>query len=341
MTPIKQLHTTIVDKELILNKLLSHEGNKKSFSYKRWLPYAAVGILFISLGYKLLFPTHKITEQQMNEDAITLQLSDKSIKNLGPDGTLTFETPSGVQVEQYGDTIMYKPTSNSTAEMAYNQIYVPYGKTSVLVLSDDTRIVLNSGTKIKFPESFKLKGNREVAVEGEAFFQVAKDADRPFIVNSGEVFIRVLGTEFNVNSYRDNGAVETVLIEGKVALYTNQNGYGDLASVRLDPGMKGSFNEGSEGFQVENVNVSTYIAWLKGELIFEKEMFSAIAKVLERSFNVKIHFENEAIQNQKFVAKFQGESITQILESMKQSYDFEYVINDDDIYIKSVINNLN
>lgn len=94
----------------------------------------------------------------MNEDAITLQLSDKSIKNLGPDGTLTFETPSGVQVEQYGDTIMYKPTSNSTAEMAYNQIYVPYGKTSVLVLSDDTRIVLNSGTKIKFPESFKLKG---------------------------------------------------------------------------------------------------------------------------------------------------------------------------------------
>lgn len=92
---------------------------------------------------------------------------------------------------------------------------------------------------------------------------------------------------------------------------------------------------------MENVNVSTYIAWLKGELIFEKEMFSAIAKVLERSFNVKIHFENEAIQNQKFVAKFQGESITQILESMKQSYDFEYVINDDDIYIKSVINNLN
>ena len=69
----KALHTTIVDKELILNKLLSHEGNKKSFSYKRWLPYAAVGILFISLGYKLLFPTHKITEQQMNEDAITLQ----------------------------------------------------------------------------------------------------------------------------------------------------------------------------------------------------------------------------------------------------------------------------
>lgn len=56
---------------------------------------------------------------------------------------------------------------------------------------------------------------------------------------------------------------------------------------------------------------------------------------------MKIHFENEAIQNQKFVAKFQGESITQILESMKQSYDFEYVINDDDIYIKSVINNLN
>jgi ferric-dicitrate binding protein FerR (iron transport regulator) len=174
--------------------------NKKRRKWDITLKYAAMIVLLFGLAYladKGAFSTTPTLV--IPEDAITLQLENGNIQVIKEDGATQVTDPKGTVLgTQQGNRLIYN-NRTTTKKLTYNTLTVPYGKRFDLVLSDSTRILLNAGTSIKYPVKFIKGKDREIHLTGEAFFEVAKDAGHPFIVNANGLNIRVLGTKFNVS----------------------------------------------------------------------------------------------------------------------------------------------
>lgn len=183
------------------------------------------------------------------------------------------------------DTITLKQTAR---DEGINQIIVPFGKRSNIILSDGTRVWLNSGSRLVYSLVFKGK-KREVFLEGEAFFDVAKNPDKPFYVKTDAYSIKVYGTKFNVTAYKQDNQLNTILFEGKVSL----NVYDRVFSkeVFLAPDQKATFCEADKNFQISEVdNIENYIAWIDGYLFFNDEGISDVIKKVSRYYNINIEF---------------------------------------------------
>lgn len=319
----------------VFDRIVNGEKKTRFSLNTKWLSYAAAIAVLFCVSYVMLY---KKTSSQLiiESNNITLNAPEESVKEITKEGKISFKTKSGVKVVQNGDTLSFGKTNLNT-KLVYDEMFVPRGKNFALKLSDGTVVIINSSTKIKFPENFIAGEKREVFVEGEAYFKVAKDVGSPFIVHSDNLNIRVLGTQFNVNSYGDKGAntTETVLVEGSVSLYYNKLSYSRGESEMMVPGMKVDFNHKSLVFEEQkNVDLEKYISWVKGEVIFDKETLEDIIKVLERKFNVDFEVKNSKLLKQKFVAKFKDENIYQVMTAMQQSFPFKYKIENNKIIIE-------
>ena len=166
---------------------------------------------------------------------------------------------------------------------------VPYGKRSYIVLSEGTKVWLNSGSKLIFPPAFKGK-SREVILEGEAFFDVTKNAEMPFLVKTEAFKIKVYGTKFNVQVYAQDRDYSVVLVEGKVSM--NANNELKSQEVFLVPHQKASISSGHEEIEVTPVeNTEIYTAWMDGYLTFMNEDVAVLLKRVSRYYNVDIKVE--------------------------------------------------
>ena len=273
-----------------IQKKAKQQYNEKPKS-KKW-KYASVAAVFIgvlTVGYfyqqGAFDSTPNVILAPANE-SITLQLEDGTIEVIDPTATKDVRDSNGNLVANQTQSQLDYSDSGETEELVYNTLTVPYGKRFDVVLSDGTTIHMNSGTELKYPVSFLKEGNREVYVEGEAYFDVTSDTARPFIVNAEKLNVEVLGTEFNVLAYPEDGLTDVVLVEGSVGMYAddakNEN------STILTPGLKGSFDKNDESVATEPVNTSVYTAWLTGELVFRRMPFENLVKKLERHYNVTI-----------------------------------------------------
>src|SRR5690606_25698590 len=128
---------------------------------------------------------------------------------------------------------------------------IPKGKKFQIQLSDGTLVHLNAGSSLRYPVDFLSEGPRQVFLSGEAYFDVAKNASNPFIVNVDDLEVRVLGTQFNVSAYSEDEYIDVVLVEGSVNLNKKE---GDM--VELSPGQKGSYKQNSDSITVNEVNAS-------------------------------------------------------------------------------------
>ncbi|MCI9844599.1 FecR family protein [Flavobacterium pectinovorum] len=322
-------------KDKIFEIIKSGEKKPRFFINLKWISYAAGVAAVLAISFTLFYKKSE-TALIIDDNKITLSVPEESVKEITKEGKISFKTKSGVKVVQNGDTLSFNKTNLNT-KLVYDEMFVPRGKNFVLKLSDGTVVIINSSTKIKFPENFTAGVNREVFVEGEAYFKVAKNAESPFIVHSDNLNIRVLGTEFNVNSYGDKGAdkTETVLVEGSVGLYYNKLSYSRGEYEKMGPGMKVDFNHKNLVFNKEkNVDLEKYISWVNGEVIFDKEPLEDIIKVLERKFNVDFEVRNKKLLKQKFVAKFKEENIYQVMAAMQLSFPFKYKIENNKIIIE-------
>ena len=221
-----------------------------------------------------------------------------------------------------GDTLIYD-VNEDIEGLVFNELSVPNGKLFTLILSDGTEIHLNSGTKIRFPVNFPKVGNREVYVYGEAYFDVTKDSLHPFIVNSKEVAIKVLGTEFNFSSYNEQKEVVTVLVEGSVSINHVLN---SMEEVILEPGQKGAWNRDKKNLSVTKVDTSLYTSWVSGEIVLRDTPFSELITTLERVYNVKILNTNIRMEKRTFNARFNRniEGVVDVLEGLKLIVPFDY-----------------
>ncbi len=200
--------------------------------------------------------------------------------------SLTFE--SGVDVNNT-DSVIY--------EQKYNTIRVPRFGEYNLTLSDGTKVWLNAMSSLSFPNVFK-GDTREVKVEGEVYFDVKHNPDKPFIVLCNNIQVKVLGTEFNIRSYEKN-KIATTLVNGKVEMnYLDKPG----STVILKPGEQGLAESEKPKIDISKVNVSSVTAWKSGEFLFENRRLEDIMKELSMWYDINVFYENLDIKNERFYA---------------------------------------
>lgn len=287
---------------------------------------AAVLIGLMTIGYLYKYTTQTTSKKLIPENVVTLELEDGSLKIIEEEGSVQVTDKRGVVLgQQKGNQLIYSQV-NSAEELVYNTLTVPFGRKFELSLSDGTRAVLNSGSSLKYPVKFLNGQQRMVFVSGEAYLDVAKNSAQPFIVNTGKLNVRVLGTQFNISAYPEDATTEVVLVEGSVSMSNalgNENNKNDFI---LEPGFKGSFDKKDNSITKNKVITAIYTSWMDGKLIFRDVTFENIIKRLERHYNISIINRNKVLSNKKFNANFGDESIEKVLDELKFNYGIEFEI---------------
>ncbi len=302
------------EKILLFSKVLRQveEKNKKGKPIKLiigLLKYAAVALLFFSIG-ALLFYKQNQFNPQFYAQKLAEPIPESSAKLIRANGEniVIKEAKSVLKYQADGKLVVNNDTiveddSKPAKETAMNQLIIPYGKSSELQLSDGTKVFLNAGSRLVYPENFTGK-TREVFLAGEAFFDVKQDKKHPFIVQIDDLKIKVLGTRFNVSAYQTDNVVETVLIEGKVSIDHNNVGFFDK-TTELVPNQLASFDRTTHETEIKTVDTSNYILWTEGLLKFERTDLSRIVKRLERYYNIRFQFSDPLLGGLRISGKLQ------------------------------------
>ena len=319
------------NKDIAWKAIQKNISKTKPSKYKTWIKYAAILVLFISIG-RLAWINNNQDQNLEQNNTIVLEIESNSIQL---DSLIQHVTDQSGEViaEQNNNEIIYK-TSKTSAPIEYHTLNIPLGKTFKVTLSDGTKVYLNSGTTFKYPKQFSNNSNRLVYLTGEAFFEVKEDKANPFVVNINDIAVKVLGTKFNVNAYPENSKTSCVLVEGSVQVYNLNNSNNNAL---ITPNHKATWNPASKVFNLKQVNTDLYTAWIHGEIILDSAHFSSFSKKLERAFNVKIINNNSLLEAQEFsgTINFKTSSLADILDLLKFDTYFEYSIEDNQIIISN------
>ena len=307
---------------------------KRSYKKKRQFKIHKIAAVFLALIVggiliSLLEKNNSVVDPNSNYVIIKKANGEREILEDNEDAHILSETGDTIGVKK-GNKIEYTRENES---LVYNTLYVPNGKKIELSLADGSQIFLNSGSSIRYPLSFSSSDKRRVELEGEAYFKVAKDSLKPFIVNSSGINVQVLGTSFNFNAYKENKDIEVVLVEGLIAMYTEKDQFRGDKTQLLRPGYKGSYSSAG-GVVKTAVDTDLYTSWRSGELIYRNKTLEQIFMSLERSFDVKIKNQNNTLSGKIINANFGSESIENIIEYLNNMYEFKYTIKDDVIIIE-------
>lgn len=281
----------------ILKRIEERQKRKvKSRLFTGFLRYAAVAILFFSIGALLFYRKDNRSPQYISQNMVE-PVSDESARLILPDGKKIplEEKQSKVEYRSGGKLVVNDDTVQlvnhgqpNSGEL--NQVVIPYGKSIQLLLSDGTRVWLNAGSRFAYPQYFG-KGSREVLLVGEAFFEVKPGKNNPFIVQTTDLRVKVLGTKFNISAYPSDNIIETVLTEGKVTLEQNNSGFFERPEELL-PNQLASYDKTRRETRIITVDTDDYTLWKEGMYKFESTHLSRIVKKLERYYDIHIRFDD-------------------------------------------------
>lgn len=323
-------------KDKFLRELKLRESKARRRRTYGVLKYAAMVIFLLGFGYYLGRERFESQANKSNvlipkKEDVTIQFEDGIIRTLYPDGNMMIKNSNNeILASQNGSRVVYKSSTEEDI-LSYHTINIPYGKRFDVVLSDGTHVYLNSGSSLRYPVNFLKGSDREVFLTGEGYFDVAHDPKVPFRVLLNKLQIEVLGTEFNVSQYPESDHISTVLVEGTVKLKTEKGKH--FKSVVLDPGFKGELQIDSGDISVESVDTRLFTSWMEGKLLFRNTTFKDIRHALERRYNVTIVNNNAQVDQIRFDATFDIESIEEVLQSFNKSYAIDYTIKDNKIII--------
>lgn len=199
--------------------------------------------------------------------------------------------------------IVYQDSKKAVSTLQYNTLKTPRGGEYTVVLSDGTKVYLNAASELKYPVQFDSK-KRQVHLSGEAYFEVARDTNRPFYVVTDAVRVKVYGTEFNVNTY-GIGGTQTTLVSGKVGIRGKSSGQ----EYMMEPLQLAEFDVNGEFKGIRNVNAGTYTAWKEGFFVFENEGLEDILNRLSRWYDVDVFYGSEKVKGYHFTGhrkKYEG-----------------------------------
>ncbi|MEM9142832.1 MAG: FecR domain-containing protein [Bacteroidota bacterium] len=317
------------------------QKNKKStFSRIAWR-YAAVFVGLVVSGYAAnLYLSRQDTvspvvdvEHNAERESVRITLGDGTEQILSTNGDKVLANKDGRTVARRSPKSLDFRDVDPEARIfsALHTIYVPFGQTFNLTLSDGTKVWLNAGSSLKFPHFFVPSAQRTVFLSGEGFFDVAKDAERPFVVNAENVDVKVLGTRFNISAYEGEDTITATLVEGAVKVYEDSSPNENLL---LDPDHQAAFAKANSTFKVKEVDARLYTSWMRNTLIIDHLSFRQILDKLERTHNVTIVNTVERLNSERFVGEFDNDTLDNILATIASSTPFTFERNNGIITIK-------
>ncbi len=246
----------------------------------------------------------------------------------------------------------------STDELT-NKIMAPYGSKTMLTLSDGSTVWLNAGSVLEYPDNFMAGDSREVILEGEAYFNIAKNDHKPFNVNAQGVIVKAIGTSFNVKAYSDEPLVEATLVEGIISVSTGQM---EENEIILKPRQKLTIDKGSSEYSVKvsdvekesklpkknnvvakikksveitsDVETEVYTSWKDARWIIQNEQLDKLAKKLERRYAIEIAFDDTLLKQFRFTGTLHDESLEQVLEVISFAAPIKYKINGNKVVLE-------
>lgn len=309
---------------------------KRSGRQKRimWSVGAAASICLLmtmALGYWVQRPDEKdvlaVEAEQPNSVRLVLSTGETMNVSAEPEKVLALNEGTKLYVEGH---LKYVHDSVPVKELQYNELIVPRGTFFHLVLSDGTKVWLNADSRIKYPVAFG-EDKRQVELQGEGYFEVAKEEDRPFVVSTDRMDVRVLGTTFDVNTYEDQGKVFVVLKEGLVEVLAEGN-----ESRIITPGQMASLNvfDLGAGIQVEKCDVEAYTAWKQGSYSFRNMPLTEMLKQVSRYYDVTIVYE-DGFEEEYYTGDISRDiSLESLLSVIENSTSVSFKLERKTVYIQ-------
>lgn len=293
----------------------------------------AAAVSFVLLFDKEEVPSiAEVVNIMPSQGAVVLKLASGEVVDI--DSSKRIENRiEGVKIDKETGEISYEEVKEKVSEdrergldskVDMNELTIPKGRSYSVVLSDGTKVWLNALSKLSYPVTFS-KRERRVVVDGEAFFEVSKDISRPFVVETSDYNIKVLGTKFNVNSYNNEDYVATTLVEGSVEI----PGVG-APSVKIVPGEQFRKSRADGSTVVEPVDTDMYTSWIDNNLRMNGTTLNDILKVIKRRYDVEILFVDKEVGEERFSGKIPlNDNLGVILEQLSRvsNIKFEFESN--------------
>ena len=327
-----------LDQEKIIEEINSRiNSNKKPSIKKRALVFTNVAYVLCSLVIIFyLFSKGNLNDdlKSIDPNKITLTTENGNVIDLENLKENQTKINNNILVNQTNGTLYYK-NDPIVENLTYNTINVPYGKVFNLELSDGTKVYLNSGTSIKYPVNFINNIDREVFIDGEAFFEVNSNKSQ-FIVSSNNTAAYVYGTKFNFKDYPEDNFSEVILTEGSLGVSEISENIKNNDVLMIRPGERAKVNYSSGEIERSRVNTSLYTSWIDGRVAFRNESLPSMIQKLERIYNVIIINNNKDIEEKYFTATilYKEESINDVLSYLSEVYGLKYQIIDNKILIE-------
>ena len=231
-----------------------------------------------------------------------------------------------------GLTILYYIQHQELQTLAEQDVIVRSGDsgTSQVSLPDGTLVRLNANSSLTYQQNFG-QNNRKVKLSGEGYFEVKKNTEKKFIVNTGYIDVTVLGTKFNLYAYEDKDIIEMALVEGHVNVSTSKPPY---QTICVKPNEKVTYNKYDNKLNIEKTTTKIETAWLNKELVFREEKLENVFQCLSRKFRVKFSIDSSISVDDVYTGAFDDEKIEDILEVLKIHYGFNYTVKDGKINIR-------
>ena len=306
---------------------------------------AASLLIIVSIGSAIYFGFHQSKNSYQFTESSSELRAQSPILFLSNGTTVKLSNDnSSIEVIKGQDAILVnsdsiikneavqQPKSN---QMALNEITVPYGKKTTIILEDGTKVWLNAGSHFAFPQKFD-SGIRKVFLEGEGYFEVAKDKNQQFIVSTQNIDIEVFGTKFNLSAYQSDNFCETVLLEGTVSVHNKGKLFNN--KITLTPNQRAIYlSDKNELISSTAPNAEMDISWIKGWYQFSNESLVVVFSKLERYYNVKFIY-NQSIVSESFPVSGKldlTESINEAMNVLSKVAKINYQISDDKVIIEN------
>lgn len=316
------------ENEIVLNKFPVREAwarmEKRLRGTRRrwrlvleWGTYAAVFAVLLGVGYFLFRERPlevKVTKVaapvfHSGVQGARLTLGNGRVVEVTRDNQFQLAEMDGTLIRKDSLGVAYNPDASTGDTLVYNRMETLTGMEYTLALADGTLVYLNAETSLRYPVVFR-EGERVVELEGEAYFEVAKDEMRPFIVRMNGSEIKVTGTSFNARAYGNEEEVVTTLVEGRV----------EVNGRKIVPGEQARCEVNTGNLTVKTVDVNRFIAWKEGYFVFRNERLEDVMKTLARWYGVEYHFLDEQSKNVRIGARFgRYDDMTPIIEMLRQT----------------------
>lgn len=292
------------------------------------------------------------SDNEVNDELIKSQWKVFREKIIKTQSTNKISLPPWQQLSRYAAIFILGILLSASLVMVHNKygnhnsfsqvIEVPYGGKSNIYLADGTEVILNAGSKLTYNTNYGEK-ERAVKLDGEAYFKVVKNIDKPFTVLTSDLVVKAYGTEFNVKSYAEESTIETTLIEGRVGVQRNFKLNSKISKeFFLKTNEQVSFHKAiktvdkqknAKIFISRNIDVKQFTAWVDDRINMKSEMLSELVICLERKYNVKIHFNEEELRELRFTGVLENETIEQVMRAIKLTASIDYKIENRDIWL--------